>query len=450
MTFTLGQIFRHKVFTLGVALIFVQQAIVALSVYFIARTIQVVDTPGAAWPWALAFLVSIMLPYLPGHLANLCMDLWTVETTRSYQAFAADHHPYGPGDYSDTKLEEKVSTLYATTTPKVLTEICHYSSETTATVLHTLMNIGIISYIIDYRILLCYIASLILCLLFNYRYSSFAGRLSETSEIGYVRYTGTAQNVWPNLSLGNRLARQIWAGRLEAHFSVFRRDFLRERRFKTISAILISLFSVLPTGLFLGHLFYTHMDDPKYLAVLVVGLPRTFQILVVLSELSNLLFDANHMRGKFKVLQAFFDHSARTTVRVAFRGLADSVSDRTWSSDEDLESLINTIASRSSGRITIKGPNGSGKTTLLLHLKDRFGGKALYLPAKLIFDLEQQGSTGEQKREEIKLALSADDIQLLLLDEWDANLDQQNLDRINALIDDAALNRVVVEVRHRT
>lgn len=36
-----------------------------------------------------------------------------------------------------------------------------------------------------------------------------------------------------------------------------------------------------------------------------------------------------------------------------------------------------------------------------------------------------------------------------MLDEWDANLDLDNISRFNAILDSAAKNIVVIEARHR-
>ena len=57
------------------------------------------------------------------------------------------------------------------------------------------------------------------------------------------------------------------------------------------------------------------------------------------------------------------------------------------------------------------------------------------------------GSTGEQQMQQIKFAV-AQNIKLLLLDEWDANLDKANVQIINEIIQDYAERMLILEVRH--
>ncbi|MCY1550257.1 hypothetical protein D9M68_864960 [compost metagenome] len=61
---------------------------------------------------------------------------------------------------------------------------------------------------------------------------------------------------------------------------------------------------------------------------------------------------------------------------------------------------------------------------------------------------EAAASSGELQCRQISMLLQQD-VALLLLDEWDANLDDANCNRIDAQISASASRRLVVEVRHR-
>ncbi len=107
-----------------------------------------------------------------------------------------------------------------------------------------------------------------------------------------------------------------------------------------------------------------------------------------------------------------------------------------------------------SGRITIRGLNGVGKSTFLCWFKERVGESAFYLPAQhdLIFEStkEKNLSTGQSLKvilEEIS-AKAASEITLLMLDEWDANLDQQSRQIFHELIDKMSYSILIIEVRH--
>ena len=106
------------------------------------------------------------------------------------------------------------------------------------------------------------------------------------------------------------------------------------------------------------------------------------------------------------------------------------------------------------GRITLIGQNGVGKSSLLLQLKEQFGNNAYYLPAKhsLFFAnaMSHQGSSGQQlirQLSELKSELS--DIQVLLLDEWDAHLDRKNMAMIGDWLNHWADDLLIIDVRHR-
>lgn len=69
-------------------------------------------------------------------------------------------------------------------------------------------------------------------------------------------------------------------------------------------------------------------------------------------------------------------------------------------------------------------------------------------PEAQFVKLENNLSTGERRLLQIEKVLSAPP-PIVMLDEWDANLDLDNISRFNAILDSAAKNIVVIEARHR-
>ncbi|MNV81935.1 phosphate transporter ATP-binding protein [compost metagenome] len=93
------------------------------------------------------------------------------------------------------------------------------------------------------------------------------------------------------------------------------------------------------------------------------------------------------------------------------------------------------------------GANGAGKSTLLKRIKE-MRVDALLLGAETGFlDADNGLSTGQRRVKEIESALSMAPT-LLLLDEWNANLDGENCRKIDQLMDEASRRMVVIEVRH--
>jgi ABC-type transport system involved in cytochrome bd biosynthesis fused ATPase/permease subunit len=104
------------------------------------------------------------------------------------------------------------------------------------------------------------------------------------------------------------------------------------------------------------------------------------------------------------------------------------------------------------GRLTIRGENGCGKSTALLMVKKALSEKAFFLPThnQLSFVAEtNKYSTGESLKNRLLEILEKVEADVLLLDEWDANLDHENKERLSQLIDELATKKCVIEVRHR-
>jgi ABC-type transport system involved in cytochrome bd biosynthesis fused ATPase/permease subunit len=113
--------------------------------------------------------------------------------------------------------------------------------------------------------------------------------------------------------------------------------------------------------------------------------------------------------------------------------------------------VINLL--KNPGRYTITGPNGAGKSSVLKFLKMHAKDAAFYLPTKhqLLFQTDAtQGSSGERTRRHLDEALTDQSTKVLLLDEWDANLDAVNTTILDEKIRDLTSKKTVIEVRHKT
>ena len=105
------------------------------------------------------------------------------------------------------------------------------------------------------------------------------------------------------------------------------------------------------------------------------------------------------------------------------------------------------------GRLTIRGENGSGKTSLLLAIKESFQGDTFFLPVKHQLCFRNNVyylSSGQGIKTILQEIRSFVNEKVILLDEWDANLDSHNKEEISHLIDELARNHCVIEVRHRS
>ena len=120
---------------------------------------------------------------------------------------------------------------------------------------------------------------------------------------------------------------------------------------------------------------------------------------------------------------------------------------------KELQSPLDLVErAEQAGRLTLRGENGAGKSTLLMLIKHALQNRAFFLPthSQLNFISEtNKYSTGESLKNRLVEILEKVDADVLLLDEWDANLDQENRHTLSLLIDEIAERKCVIEVRHR-
>lgn len=64
-------------------------------------------------------------------------------------------------------------------------------------------------------------------------------------------------------------------------------------------------------------------------------------------------------------------------------------------------------------------------------------------------ELDHDYSTGQTQLEHLRNSFSNSRVSIILLDEWDANLDEYNISIINNLIEHYSKDKLIIEVRHR-
>jgi ABC-type transport system involved in cytochrome bd biosynthesis fused ATPase/permease subunit len=180
--------------------------------------------------------------------------------------------------------------------------------------------------------------------------------------------------------------------------------------------------------------------------VMVAVLPRTLQLLGSAHSISVISSRFFLYKAKHHMLQAFWHQIEALDTQTVIKWddiEIRRVCDRQIVRPDDL--LDVTLQN---GRYVVTGPNGSGKSSYLKQLMTQSTDAIFIGPDNSLLLPEDDGrSTGEKVSDMLSMILQ-DAPRLVLLDEWDANLDVKRRSTFNDHIELMSKTRIVVEVRH--
>jgi ABC-type transport system involved in cytochrome bd biosynthesis fused ATPase/permease subunit len=321
-----------------------------------------------------------------------------------------------------------------------------------STGLNILLNTAVVSFVIHPVFAAAYAVSLGLCAALLWASRRRNESLAVEAQGSSVRFTGIMLRIWDNVLLANSFNLRHWRENAESSFQAARRDRLESVNFTQAMSGATTLLAMLPIAAAVIWFLAVHPSGSPETASMLITIPRLFVVLTVTFRLVSLAF-------------GWVSHIAR--VREIFDGL-----ERQAPSAADLHSQIDfsritaqgeggaaravdltgleELLSRP-GRLTIRGENGAGKTALLLKLKERLSDRAAYIPAHHDLDVggrDDARSTGQRARIVLTEIFRGDPSPVILLDEWDANLDEANREALSRRIDRESKERCIVEVVH--
>lgn len=259
---------------------------------------------------------------------------------------------------------------------------------------------------------------------------------------------------WDNIIIGTPASRAAWQTGYDRHI-----DTARRARFTTNAVNQVASFvERLPTTA------TTLAMDLPYFSSRVLG--ESYQLVSdeTFSNYMSLRFGVSSLRSAFHLVGAFTELNQTLQVRGKMQSDVEAAVPlvsmiqpdtmlmvRNGAALEPAFVLHHLDALKSPGRTTVRAPNGTGKTAFLSLCRQHFGDDALFLPAAHTLDFGlPQGSTGQTV---MRILSHIDSMPskpaLLLLDEWDANLDTDNQALAQAMIERWSTTTSVVEVRNK-
>lgn len=440
-----------------------QQLIEASSTFWLVSLTQRITSGEPYFPFLMIYLASLLLPYIPNCLALILRTSWKQHAQRSFVESFVSANKNNIGEWGNKGLKEEKLSILTSEAPNTLQEFINYAWDLYTYILSVIFNILALSIVVEPLFAIAYGISVSIVVIIMKTLRRTQRQLTQKALIARVDLCQSLLAAWDNVLLGNNYNFKLWNERTSQRLKRCLQRNVNLERFDQILAISVALITALPTLTIVVYFMTKFQDDIVKLTSLVVILPLLFMILSYTYQTLSLAFRWNMHKSKlitiYKSIQPttvtsiFMERKIKwpkivaTHTTQANNEHTSRVSPRSLDSHEDLLSH-----SAHAGRLTLRGENGCGKSTALMLIKNALANRAFFLPthSQLNFAAEtNMHSTGESLKSRLIEILDKVDADVLLLDEWDANLDSENQIQLSELIDQLSKKKCVIEVRHR-
>lgn len=454
----LRSIFFATPLLLALLFVIIQQGLVASSTWFLSQvTARATDT-STVLPWLAAFLLSLSLPYIPGVLAiRQTAILKNIAQLRILERLRTAIEGRTTLLAHSGERERRFVFLQREGEDFV-THACDAGFDFTQTIFNVVLNIIALVLVVSPALLPTYGVSLLLLVIsikLTKKPLTEATRLHRETR---VSFENVRLKSWENLTIGNTINLQRWNSSLSENYPNLppKDSSSTLRELTSLLSTWAAMIPVLTANLWL----FQKASSSAEIALLVATLPRQLMVLNHVHILSSYSGFWHELRERFAGLQSSLeavdpqirrDHDSR--IRFAELELHAVIADENSQSLKRGSSELEWqkwLLQTNSGRFRISGGNGSGKSTLLRSIKETLGSQAFYLPTEhtaLDFPVAEGLSSGQRARSILEV-LRESKQHVLLLDEWDANLDSQHRTFLDGLISKLAERHLVLEVRH--
>lgn len=435
--------------------LFVQQVIVASSTLWIALLGQSLVEKQPSFLFFILFTLSLIIVYIPAILSLMLLETAKVKTLDSCIEMFILKNRGNTTIWPDKHQRDTTNSYLATETFLVLDEFMNSGYDLLSLIMNVLLNVIMLGYVLTQWFFGAYAIGIIFLITGLRSMGHWVNTTSTNMQRNRVDVNSVLSKAWDNVILNNVYNFDMWY--------LHKNDIIIKFKNSTANAAIVregvAAFSMIGMivavmGLISYEIIINQANNNvAYLAILAVTLPRQIQVLqntyAISSQVSRLFSAWIRISNLFENL---FNKKEDITLdsRIKFDQIKIWHSKHTLNFDKFTD-LLSSFASLTHGRITIRGSNGSGKTSMLLALKHALGKEAFFLPHShyLEFGVNLAVSSGELTLS-ILDKLQYDKIyRYVILDEWDSNLDGQNLAEVNILLDTLAKSLLIIESRHR-
>lgn len=414
------------------------------------------------------YLGSLLLPSIPWCFSFIFITRWRQEAQRTFINSFVSTNRGNVVEWNNQGIKEQKISILTAEGPQAINAVIDYAFNVASYALSVFFNIVALSIVVEPLFAVAFsisLAAVTIIMKLRRRSQRLLTKKALTARIDLYQ---SLLGAWDNVLLGNNYNFSLWNERTKSRIKRCLQKNVDLERFDQILAIVVSLITMIPSLAVVVWFVIQNENDTSKLASFFVTVPILFLILSytyqmlshifrwgmhknklisIYRSLQPMSYSYNDMLNKVKWPKIEYTKNESLHTDADYKGSRQFCPPASLTSHHDLISH-----SHEPGRITLRGENGSGKSTTLMLIKNSLGEKAFILPTtgQLSFVAEtNKHSTGENLKNRLNEILENVDANVLLLDEWDANLDRHNRELLSQLIDRIAEKKCVIEVRHR-
>lgn len=446
----------NKYCVFSALLLLIKQLIVATSTLWIVKMGQNLNDPHAFILYFCLFASSLIVVYIPGSLSRYFLDLSVFKSFQRYIERFNNNH-YGNAALSrDSAYKKQHEPYLVNEGMSVINELHSFYSNYLEIAVNIILSIFTLSYLIDENLLIAYAISIILVTSIILLFSPKIKQASSKAQSSRVNLVQVLTQQWDNVLIGNQRNYSIWHKHFKTLLNNSKETKVKNTLWVEFSTTIASLIGFIPIIYFLLETITEAANDIALLTALIATLPRQITTVHYLSDIAFFSNEYTALKARIKGLRKSLILKPMTLkANISWDNISiyNTVTEIKLNKGRlslpESKSLLNA---QSNGRYRLSGPNGCGKSSLLLLLKEHYREDAYYLPAHSDLFFESAVgitlSSGEKQIHALNDIKEIKDVNLLLLDEWDANLDNKNKQLLSKLLDTLSASCCILEVRH--
>lgn len=436
-----------------------QQAVVAASTYLLVLAARH-TTAGAmeqAAACALAFAALLVLVYVPNTVSIYYLQRWRLASLERFMSLFVTLNK-SKTTLRHAQVRRQHESALTNEAPVLFEQVTVLRYELASTVLSALLNVAVIGLVVAPSLLLWYgLAGMLLALssrLSQRRIQSVAEGMQDQRK----QLSAIILGAWENVFAGNPANLRAWQEHFDAGLRGMRGAALRyDLTRSVISGVTVSC-AVVRIAVGNAWYFLQNRHDLVNLTALLVTLPRQLQTVQHVFAFFNVLISYKGVGQQFEGLGRLLDLGSRADESLQHVNLS-RISvwvDGVPAAVRTPQDFVALLKAKRGIRVTLRAPNGAGKSTLIAYAAERLHPKRVYVPSYTT-ELEFSGvsfhglSDGRRAMAMLEALGNQPESDFILIDEWDANLDADNVALMDRRIDEwVAAGRTVVETRHRS